>query len=81
MVTEAPDGVLVAAWLFKTPTWSTGELTATPLISHTTAVPFVPAGLGLTVRTVAPAELFCAYQTSSTVFGVASMARAPLTSE
>jgi hypothetical protein len=65
VVTEAPDGVAVAAWLLNTDVWSSGDVVSTPENSQMTAPPLVAVGLGVMVNVVAPAVLFLAYQIST----------------
>jgi hypothetical protein len=76
VVTGAPEGVVVAAWLFKTAVWLRGAVVFTPENSQMTAVPRVPLGLGVIVSVVAPELLFLAYQMSIIVFGPESTALA-----
>ena len=66
VVTEAPDGVALAAWLLRTAVWSRGDERSTPENSQTTALPPVTVELGVMVSVVAPDTLFGAYQRSAT---------------
>jgi hypothetical protein len=65
VVTDAPEGVVVAAWLLNTDVWSRGDAVSTPENSQMTAPPLVAVGLGVIVTLVAPAVLFFAYQMST----------------
>jgi hypothetical protein len=79
VVTEAPEGVLVTGWLFKTATWSKGDTVATPENSQMTAAPLFPLGFGVMLTLVAPDVLFGAYQ-MSTILAEESTALALLAS-
>ncbi len=57
VVTEAPDGVVVAGWLFRTEVWSSGDVRFTLENSQITAPPVEPLGFGVIVNVVAPALL------------------------
>jgi hypothetical protein len=57
VVTEAPVGVVVAGWLFKTDVWSKGEERSTFENSQITPPPVDPDGFGVMVNVVAPALL------------------------
>jgi hypothetical protein len=76
VVTAAPDGVPVAAWLLRMADWSSGAAMSAPENSQITAAAPVTVTLGVMVNVVAPDALFRAYQTSATDPVIASTDRA-----